>query len=706
MTITTQSTNKQMDTFARLLANENITIERANVSTASFDLKNRILTLPTWKDMDSTTEQMLILHEVGHALASDLDECKEIFGGELAHLRSYFNIIEDARIERLIKSKYPGSKKVFFEGYKNLLDKDFFGLRDRDLDRMIFADRMNVYFKCGSLVDVKFSDEEMAFIRRVEIATSMSNVLEISKDLYEYCKREKLNIPADDQHFNSDYADDQSDDNDDDEETDDDVIVHVEEPHQENEETEENDDDDEVTIEGPDGAVERDDDDVQPITDSIFSRRLEDQCDVDSKYQYFVPVFENFYEKHENIRSFNTVLADFKASERLSYSIEHDKSAYAKFSHGTNLTVSYLVKEFEMKKAASSYRRQQQSKTGSIDARKLFQYQLNDDIFRQITIVKNEKRHSMTFLLDWSGSMYNCMHETVQQLIGLVSFCKRINIPFNVFAFSDAFCDRSHQLGPSLKKTPNGLMSNNNFQFVELFSDKMKNHEFSMMCEALYSWPWNCVDHYHLNGTPLNAALIYGIDYLGKFLRNTGTEKNTFILLTDGDGEGVQNSTMRPLTGRYRDIASGKIVNFKSYLRDPVTKLEYPISQHDSINVTNALLDIIRTRYGVKVIRFFVTPASVGQIRRFMDHNSVSQSVINEVETLTKKFRKDNYLQIDGIAGVDKMFLIKSNTKVSDGELEVDENMNARQLSAQLKNSLQTSRTSRVLLSRFIDEIA
>ena len=704
MTITTQSTNKQMDTFARLLANENITIERANVSTARFNLKDRILTLPTWKDMDSTTEQMLILHEVGHALATDLDECKEIFGGELTHLRSYFNIIEDARIERLIKSKYPGSKKVFFEGYKNLLDKDFFGLRDRDLDRMIFADRMNIHFKCGSLVDVKFSEEEMIFIRRVEAASSMSEVMEIAEDVYEYCKQEKLNH-LDDLHFNDfDFGDDDDDfddQSDDDEENNDvDITTGAEESDDDIDE-----DDERQTVAGPGGSGEQDED-VQPVTDSIFSRRLEDQCDVDSKYQYFVPEFENFYEKYQNIIPFTRVLEDFRGSWRLVEWIEANKGSYSKFSHGTNLTVSYLVKEFEMKKAASSYRRQQQAKTGSIDTRKLFQYQLNDDIFRQMTVVKNEKRHSMTFLLDWSGSMHNCMQETIQQLIGLVSFCKRINIPFNVFAFSDAFGDHSRELEASLKKTPNGLMRNNNFALIELFSDKMKNHEFSTMCEALYSNPWNSVDHYHLNGTPLNAALIYSVDYLGKFLRSTGTEKNTFILLTDGDGEGVQNSTMRPLTGRYRDFTSGKNVNYKSYLRDPVTKLEYPIWQDDSINVTNSLLDIIRTRYGVKVIRFFVTPASVGQIRRFMDHNSVSQSVINEVETLTKKFRKDNYLQIDGIAGVDKMFLIKSNTKVSDGELEVDENMNARQLSAQLKNSLQTSRTSRVLLSRFIDEIA
>ena len=365
----------------------------------------------------------------------------------------------------------------------------------------------------------------------------------------------------------------------------------------------------------------------------------------------------------------------------------------------------HVVKEFEMKKAAASYKRQQQSKTGMINTRKLYQYQLNDDIFRQITKVQNDKHHSMTFFLDWSGSMSAYMHETVEQLIGLVAFCRRINIPFNVFAFSDGF---AHIPRPDDKYTQNenGIGSNNQFALIELFSNKMSNHEFNFMCQSLYSNVWCYVRGYHLNGTPLNLALTYAVEYMGKFISENGTEKNSFILLTDGEGEGITNSKKPIINGKSYDRKTGKSHNYRSYLRDPITKKEYNVSSYDNIGATNALLDIIRSRYGVNVIRFFVSPARSGNIKTFMNRNNISQSLISVVDELTKKIRKDGYLQVDGIDGVDKPFIVNANSKVQDEEIEIDSDMSARQISNQLKKSMQTSRTSRVLLSRFIDEIA
>ena len=54
--------------LAKLLASENLTVEHKKVSTASFDTKNRVLTLPIWKDTSSDLYDLLIGHEVGHAL--------------------------------------------------------------------------------------------------------------------------------------------------------------------------------------------------------------------------------------------------------------------------------------------------------------------------------------------------------------------------------------------------------------------------------------------------------------------------------------------------------------------------------------------------------------------------------------------------------------------------------------------------------------
>ena len=85
------------DLSARLLATENLTVVRSNVPTASFDIKSRVLTLPMWKDMTPAIEDMLVGHEVGHALYTLDKYIKPI--EENPKLKSYMNILEDVRIE-------------------------------------------------------------------------------------------------------------------------------------------------------------------------------------------------------------------------------------------------------------------------------------------------------------------------------------------------------------------------------------------------------------------------------------------------------------------------------------------------------------------------------------------------------------------------------------------------------------------------------
>ena len=69
---------------------------------------------------------------------------------------------EDARIEKLMKRKFPGLNKTFFKGYNELADRDFFGIEDTDVSTMTLIDRINLYFKGNP--DIQFSDEEKCFV--------------------------------------------------------------------------------------------------------------------------------------------------------------------------------------------------------------------------------------------------------------------------------------------------------------------------------------------------------------------------------------------------------------------------------------------------------------------------------------------------------------------------------------------------------------
>ena len=113
------------DQLAKLLATENITIRRSvKAETASFDLVNRVLTLPILKVTSGVIMDMMTGHEVAHALWTLLSEWDKAINEEKIH-KQILNIVEDARIEKKIKRKYPGIVKAFINGYKDLESKAF-----------------------------------------------------------------------------------------------------------------------------------------------------------------------------------------------------------------------------------------------------------------------------------------------------------------------------------------------------------------------------------------------------------------------------------------------------------------------------------------------------------------------------------------------------------------------------------------------------
>ena len=152
------------------------------VATAQFDVHKRVLTLPMWESASNTVYDLLVGHEVGHALFTpDEDPPKGV-------PHSFINIVEDARIEKLMKRKYPGMSKTFYRGYKNMNDDDFFSIVDEDVSSMNLADRTNLYFKIGNFVDIEFNEEEMNIVQMVRDCETFEEVGEAARVLYNYCK--------------------------------------------------------------------------------------------------------------------------------------------------------------------------------------------------------------------------------------------------------------------------------------------------------------------------------------------------------------------------------------------------------------------------------------------------------------------------------------------------------------------------------------
>ena len=178
--------------LARLLATENLIVEHRKVSTASFDVDRRVLTLPNWDRASSVVYDMLVGHEVGHALFTP----NEDWTAEHDCPKDFINVIEDARIEKLMKRKYPGLRKSFAGGYKELNDKDFFAIEDEDLNTFSLIDRINLHFKIGASAMIPFSIEEQVFVARTDVAETFEEVCEIAVDVYNFSKQEKVQEPA------------------------------------------------------------------------------------------------------------------------------------------------------------------------------------------------------------------------------------------------------------------------------------------------------------------------------------------------------------------------------------------------------------------------------------------------------------------------------------------------------------------------------
>ena len=182
--------------LARLLAVENIWIQHRKVATASFDLVNRVLTFPMWKAMSDELYTMLAGHECGHALWSEkvnvLDIGKRIDPKNPYLAAMYWNIVEDVRIERMIKTMYPGLTRTFTEAYKELFDKDMFKTQGKNLDDISFADRINLFYKIGSHITLTFTQQEQVLLDKAANTTSAEDVVDLAKEIYLFAKHQQL----------------------------------------------------------------------------------------------------------------------------------------------------------------------------------------------------------------------------------------------------------------------------------------------------------------------------------------------------------------------------------------------------------------------------------------------------------------------------------------------------------------------------------
>ena len=567
---------KNKNTIARLLAEEDIHVVNKAMDTAYFNIKKRELGLPIWKDeISKEEEELMVCHEIGHALWTSMDMIEKSAERKLNH--SFVNILEDARIEKFVKRKYPGSVNLFKKGYTALAARDFFGIANNGVESCNLIDRINLYFKM--LPGVEFSDVEKVFVNRAGRLETEDEVLDLAEDLYKFMEENPETDKHDDGEEDSMSAG-EGEKGDEDSNVDDagDDSLHStvkSDGDDSNSGIEEgNEDGNDNSSAGGDTADNSDNagDDAKSSkgsevggnatssapagvpeakTDTALKDGLKSLADGNATEKVYARIPK--VDSSKFIVDYKTVVAEMGAHYGDGSDdtwIAHSLNEVKEFKNDSKKTVAYMVKEFEMKKSADQYARAATSKTGTLDMGALHTYKFNDDLFKKVTTLPGATNHGMVMVVDWSGSMCDNLKGTIEQLLQLVMFCRRTKIPFEVFAFTSCYNRNAYSNSGFVEVNYGEITISNDMRLLNFFSSKMSAADEEKMMHYVWmiakrygrqyenwketGYPINPPSSYSLGGTPLNDAIIALMDFLPKYKKASGVQKINTIFLTDG----------------------------------------------------------------------------------------------------------------------------------------------------------------------------
>ena len=704
--------------LARLLATENLIVEHRKVETAMFNVKDRVLTLPMWDVASPNVYDMLVGHEVGHALYTP-----NKWGQDYGIPQSYLNVCEDARIEKMMKRKFPGLARNFYTGYKELHDADFFEVGERSMDSYALIDRINLYFKIGVHAGEVFTwkPEEKVFVDALAAAETFDEVVEVARKILQYTQeQQKIEVEMDTANSTQGGGDSTSDEGDSSE-------GQGEQPQQVSgngnqtqggaDADQPQDSSDGSTTAGQSGGTEN----LDSETDKAFSEKQKqlssNHYSQDLNYIEIPPL---------NVETFvipnKQVMEDCRVTygEQGACLFAEVDSSYVKFRAEAQREVNYLVKEFEMRKSADQYARSSTAKTGVLDTQKLHTYKWNEDVFKKINVVPDGKNHGLIFILDWSGSMGNCLMDTVKQLLNLAWFCKKVQIPFDIYAFTnDYWAARSYDYSSGTrtkskkhhKELPGYVSIYENFRLLNMVSSNGRNGKD---LEAQLKNFWRLANSeggyrsycnppgYGLSGTPLHEAAISLTAVIPDFQKRNKVQKTNVVILTDGESQSINYITENP----YRHTRVGyNHIDTDCVLRDRKTGRVYPRFEGGyygcSDKITKVFLQNVRDRFpdvnliGIRLIS--------GRHLHSAYNNGDCKIPYSDIQ---KQWQKTKSAELVDYLGYQSLYLMALDGLSATSEFEVEDDADTKEIGKAFTKSLAKKGVNKKMLTSFASLIS
>ena len=741
--------------IAKVLASENIDVEFRNIETAAFDPVNRVLIVPQYRDgLSKSMYDLFIGHEVGHALFTPQispDKVRE----DLPNFGQFVNVVEDVRIERKIRNRFPGLVKSFVRGYGDLLQRKFFGdFDERPLSGRSLADRLNVFFKVGELnTGLEFFDTELSIKEQIETAETWEDVVAAAEVLYEYAQGEKKleneqrqEEEGESNDFEQGYGEDTEDGegtSGNEEESGDGEEERSEERGESTSESE-----DDVKTEGdqsvPSNGHENGESFEEPSieTQQEFEKRRVNEIGDHNR------TTKNVYIDDVNLDDIIIGYSDLYRHLQTAYSNKYDNTQevvkamsnrWNKFRSDNNKVVMSSAREFEMRKSADEFKRTKISKTGVIDMNALHKYRFTEDIFLKQAVVKDGKNHSLTMFIDWSGSMGHIISDTISQLQVLALFCKKVNIPFEVYAFTNNFHHRyMHQemlnhyytedvMGrftagsrkrPLFKDYGGSFGVNDDYALLNILSSDMSKSDFDTANIWLeytkneytraYGRYWSegldqFAKWFCLGGTPLNETFAILPQLMERNSKKNKSQINNIVFLTDGAG----GSCIRYADPKYDNDLSPTYP--MDIIIDKKTKHAY---QNHSGNIMDVLSKRVKDRVNCNLINFHLVasnPHGVSHAFRDLGVSEYNTMSWDEIKISSRSLKKNGYLILND-SYYDRVFLI------SDKKISIEETNNMGELvagqatKAQIKKALlkdtKGNKENRIIMNKFAGMVA
>ena len=712
------------------MAIENLkVIHDPKLHTASFDLKNRIVSLPILKEMNGYTYDAYIAHEIGHALYTPFDEvtkaCKTI-------PHQFINITEDARIEKLVQRRYPGTVNDFYRFYKDVaVDKhDYFGIKALGIKDKVtpshcsLIDRINLHFKIGTIIPVEFTDSEKKFVTMVDEAETFQDAVDAAKAIMDYMQhppQKKSNNSSNNQSGGSgdDQEDQDADSGSNDQQDNEDQNSEGNSSNSQDDQNQEKDENQQSAASKKSSSDEE---------EGGKQNKSSKKSGTDTKSNNKTPQVSNSGEAGDPLKDAGQTQVSFEEAQkdlveqnatgyvfgdipnigdnyksRVMYLndtmsngstfFDHivrsssNRKKYDEFIKEVMPTINMMVNQFNMKKAASDFQRTEISKTGALDMDQISNYKIQNDIFAKNEIVPTAKNHGMMMIIDWSSSMSSELPETVKQLIIMTEFCMKVGIPFEVYGFTTGSSYYSTKEKYNLLKGE--VFATQEAEMFQLLSSNMKIAKYRELCAAVLDIVSSRSAHsiYAMGATPTTHTAFLSEYLVRDFKQKYNPEKMSLVVLTDGGA----NDSMAPGGHDY-------------VMRNPMSNKNYEF-RHTGTQYQD-IFGYVRDKYKIdSLIGMYISSGFSTHLQ-----TSLCPKPLKPIPTsMAAEFRSKNYTCFPKSQNFDKYFVISINNfklDKTDYLANVSKETSENSMSKALEKEMLKKSKNMIFMKLFIDEIS